>query len=114
MRSDGAESNGRTAPLFLDRYYSIAEVALCLGVSRSWVDRRLTLRVDVAGRPGETELFWPHAVDLGGGDIRIPAGDLNRRLEEGALARRPAVKGVWARGKGELRRKVQAEGGVAI
>lgn len=73
-------------------YFGVGQVAFMLSFSESWVRGKLK------------EGAFPNAVDLGG-DIRIPAGDVNALLESHRY--RPDLSGISARSVGELRRKVE-------
>lgn len=100
----------------LDAYYSPAQVAAHLGVDRSWVYKRLPGKGGTEPRMlwGDGSRYWPGATDIGGGDWRIPAGDLNARLEQGrngvagaGLENDELGQPIFGRSKEELKRKVK-------
>lgn len=78
----------------VEKFYTVAEVALLLSFSDRWVRDRC--------RAGE----FPNVISIDG-DVRIPAGDVNALLE----ASRREDLGVLARSKGELLRRVRNQRG---
>jgi hypothetical protein len=88
----------RTARVAVEKYYSVAETACLLGFSEKFVRGRL--------KAGE----FPGAVAIEK-DIRIPASAINGWLQEHELRGPEEVvsrSGVFARSKGELRRRLRA------
>lgn len=97
----------------VEKWYSVRELAFLLELHEVTIRRYLS-RVEPDG-----SLYWPNWTELPGGDVRIPATDVNRRLEESRarrLGQSPAEDsegsvdelGMVARRRGELMRKMRS------
>lgn len=83
----------------VEKFYSVAEVGLLLGLCTKTVLRKL-----------KAKEFGDQVVDLatnGRPDYRVPASGVNAYLESHRVFTEP---GITARSVGELRRKVLADG----